>query len=175
MVHECLKRRWRVALAKEHHRRFIEPVRSSESGLPLVGLLNPNIVVSPSDIEFRKVVRVFERIDEVGDTRKGVSILDSMRIDVTVVLTRAERSILLRNKEEGGRLRGLRREDLSFFEVLIDEHFQGFHLLGIERIVLRSSRDERVVEFDSMVKGSMGRKGYFRLLEHICEICKFGG
>ena len=122
VVHECLKRRRRIALAKEHHRRFVKPIRSSESGLPLVGLLYPNVVISPSDIEFRKVARVFERIDEIRDTREGVGVFDRMRIDIAVVLARAERSILLRHEEERGRLRGLGRDDLSFLEILIDEH-----------------------------------------------------
>ena len=157
MVHEHLKRRWRIALAEEHHCRFVEPIRSSESGLPLVGLLNPNIVVSLSDIEFRKVSRMFERVDEVRNTRKGIGVLDGMRIDVTVILARVERSILLWHKEKGGRLRGLRREDLSFFEILIDERLQRFHFLQIEQIVLRSSWNKRVVEFDGMVKRAMGR------------------
>jgi len=175
MVHERLKRRWRIALAKEHHRRFVEPVRSSESGLPLVGLLDSNIVVSPSDIEFREVTRMFERINKIGDMRKRVSVLDGMRVDISIILAGTECSILLQDKEEGGCLQGLQGKDLSFLEVLINERFQGLHLFRIERIVLRSSQDERVVEFDSMVKGVMGRKWNFGLFEHICEICKFGG
>jgi len=55
MVHECLKGRRRVALAEEHYCRFIEPVRSSESGLPLVSLLNLNVVIPPLDIEFGEI------------------------------------------------------------------------------------------------------------------------
>ena len=118
---------------------------------------------------------MFQGIDEVGDAWKGVRILDCMRIDVAVVLTGSEHSILLQHKEEGGRLRGFGGKDLSLLEILIDEHFQGFHLLGVERIVLCSSWNKRVVEFNGMVKGTMGRKGNFGLFEHICEICKFGG
>jgi len=41
MIHECLEDRQRIALAKEHHHRFIECIRSSESGFSLIGLLNP--------------------------------------------------------------------------------------------------------------------------------------
>jgi len=107
MVHERLKCRQRIALAEEHHCRFVEPIRSSESGLPLVSLLDSNIVVSPLDIEFREVTRVLKRINEIGNMGKRVSVLDSMRIYVSVILAGTERSILLRDKEEGGCLRGL--------------------------------------------------------------------
>jgi len=95
IIHECLKGRLRVALAEEHNCRFVEPVRSSESGLPLVGLLNLNIVIPPPDIEFGEILGVFESVDEVGDMRKRVSILDHMRVYVAIVLTGLERSILL--------------------------------------------------------------------------------
>jgi len=107
MVHERLKGRWGVALAKEHNRRFIKPIRSSESGLPLVGLLDLNVVISPSDIKFRKVARVFQGIDDIGDSWKRIRVLDGMRVNIAVVLAGSERSILLWHKEEGGRLRRL--------------------------------------------------------------------
>jgi len=132
MVHEHLKGRWRVALAKEHNHGFVEPIRSGESSLPLVSLLNLNIVIPPPDIKFGEIPGVFERVDEIGDTRKRVSVLDGMRVDILVVLAGMKCSILLWNKREGGRLQRFRREDLSFFEILIDEHFQDFHLLGVE-------------------------------------------
>jgi len=106
MVHECLEGRRRVALAEKHNRRFIEPVRSSESGLPLVSLLNPNIVISPLNIEFREVTRVFESVNEVGDMRKRVSVLDHMRIYIAVILAGTEHAILLQDKEERGCLQG---------------------------------------------------------------------
>jgi len=106
MVHKRLKRRRRVALAKEHYGRFVEPVRSSESSLPLVGLLDSNIIVSPSNIKFREIMAVFESIDEIGDTRKGVSVLNHVRVDILIVLAGTEHSIFLRDKEKRGRLQG---------------------------------------------------------------------
>jgi len=169
MVHECLKHRWRIALAEEHHHQFVKPIRSSESNLPLIGLLNPNIVISSPDIEFHEVVRVFKGIDKVEDTREGINILDGMRVDIMVVLTGMECSILLWDKK-GGHLRGLQWEELTLFEVFINEHFQGLHFLGVERIVLHLMWNKKVIELDGMIKGLVGRKGNFGLLEHICEI-----
>jgi len=90
--------------AKKHNHRFIEPVRSSESGLPLVSLLNPNVVISPPDIEFRKVTRMFENVDKIGDMRKRVSVLECVRIYIAIILAGTEHSILLWDKKEGGRL-----------------------------------------------------------------------
>ena len=132
MAHECLKGRWRVALAEEHYCRFVEPIRSSESGLPLVGLLNLNVVVPPPDIQFGKIPGMLESVNEVGDMRKRGSILDCMRIDVVVVLAGTESFILLQDKKEMGCLRRLGREDLSFLEILIDEHLKSFYLLWVE-------------------------------------------
>jgi len=123
MVHERLKGRRRVALAEEHHRRFVKPVRSSESGLPLISLLDLNVVISPLDIKFREVMRMFESVNKIGDARKRVSVFDHMRIYVAVVLAGMERSIFLWDEEERRRLQRFGRKDLSFFEILIDEHF----------------------------------------------------
>jgi len=150
-------------------------VRSSESGLPLVSLLNLNIVVPPLDIEFGKIPGVFESIDKIGDMRKRVSILDHMRIYVVIILAGTEHSVLLRDKEEGGRLWGLGRKEFSFFEILIDECLQGFHLLGVGQIVLCLSWDKGVVEFNGMVERSVWGKENFRFFEHIHKIRKFRG
>ena len=143
MVHEHLEGRQRIALAEEHHCRFIKPI----------SLLNLNIVIPPPDIKFDEIPGMFESINEVRDMRKRVSVLDSMRIYIVIVLARTERFILLWDKEEGGCLWELGREDFSFFEILINEHLQGFHLLGIEQIVLCSMWDKGVIEFNGRMVG----------------------
>jgi len=170
MVHEHLKGRWRIALAKEHHRRFIKPIKSSESDLPLVSLLDLNIVVPPLDIRFGEILEMLESVNKVGDTREGINVLDGVGIDVVVVLTGTEYSILLQDKEEGRRLQGFQGEDLFLFEVLINEHFQGLHFLQVKQIVLHSTQDKGVVKFDGMIERLVWRKGNFGLLEHIHEI-----
>jgi len=119
MVHEHLKGRRRVALAEKHNHRFID-------------LLNPNIVIPPPDIKFGEISGVFESVDEVENTRKGVSVLDCVRIYVAIILAGMECSILLWDKEEGGCLWRFRRKDFSFFEILVNECFQGLHFLRIE-------------------------------------------
>jgi len=101
------KCRQRIALAEEHHCWFIKPVRSSESGLPLIGLLNPNIVVPSLDVQFGEVAGMFESINKIRDTRERISILDGVKMDISVVLAGMEHAILLWDKEEGGCLQGL--------------------------------------------------------------------
>ena len=95
-------------MAKEHYCRFIEPIRSSESGFPLVSLLNPNVVVPPPDVQLSEIPGMLQSIDEVRNTRKEIGVLDGMRIDVAIVLARIEHAILLQNKEEEGCLWELR-------------------------------------------------------------------
>jgi len=75
---------------------------------------------------------MFESVDEVIDTRKRVSVLDHMRIYIVIILVRAERSILLWNKEEEGCLWEFRGKDLPFLEIFINERLQSFHFLQVE-------------------------------------------
>ena len=132
VVHEYLKDRQRIAMAKEHHHGFIEPTRSSESGLPLVSFLNPNVVIPPLNVQFNEILEGFQGVDEVGDVRKGISILDGVGINILIVLAGAECAILLRDKEEEGHLQRPRRDALALLQVFVNEHSQGIHLLRIE-------------------------------------------
>ena len=63
MVHECLEHRWSIAEAKKHDCGFIEAKGSNECGLPLIFIMNANIIISPSDIEFGEEGGVFHVID----------------------------------------------------------------------------------------------------------------
>jgi hypothetical protein len=42
----------RVAESEEHDCGFVEPERCFEGGFPFVSFLDPDVVVSPSDVEF---------------------------------------------------------------------------------------------------------------------------
>ena len=73
--------------------------------------------VSPSYVEFGEDLGVPEFVDEVGDEGEGIGITNGMFVKVSVVLAGAKSAILLFDKEEGCSLRGVRRTDLSGFEV----------------------------------------------------------
>ena len=64
-----------------------------------------NVVVPPSNIHLREVFFSFQFVDEGVDEGKVICIPDSVFIEVSIVLARAQSSILLLKKEEG---RGLR-------------------------------------------------------------------
>ena len=81
-----------------------------EGHLPLVSILNADVVVSPSDIKFGEDLGIFHLVDEVLDQREGVGIFDSVGVDISVVLAWSEGvgSVLLIDEEEGCRLGGVR-------------------------------------------------------------------
>ena len=117
VIHESLERGGGVGEAEEHDGGFEEPLMGDEGGFPLVSVLDTDIVVSPSYIEFGENLGVPEFIDEVGDEGEGIGVTNGMFVKVSVVLAGAKSAILLFDKEEGCSLRGVRRTDLSGFEV----------------------------------------------------------
>ncbi|KIJ09341.1 hypothetical protein PAXINDRAFT_87570, partial [Paxillus involutus ATCC 200175] len=86
VIHQRLEC-WRgVAKSKEHDVRFKESMGRDKRRFPTITWFDLNVVVSPSDIEFRKDLRSFEFIYEVGDERKGIRVLDSVGVQVSVIL-----------------------------------------------------------------------------------------
>ena len=90
IVHELLKRHRGVAETEEHHGWFEESFVGDESGFPLMTVFDADVVVSRANIKLGKVVSIFQLVHEVGDEGKRVGVVDSMFIEVTVVLTGTE-------------------------------------------------------------------------------------
>ena len=65
--HESLKGGGGVGHAEEHDNGFIESSVGNEGGLPLVAILDSDIVISPLYIKLGKDLGIFEFVDEVGD------------------------------------------------------------------------------------------------------------
>ena len=107
VVHEPLERGRGVAKAKEHDSRFEESFVCDESGLPLVAVLDTDIVVPPSNVKFGEVASIFQLVHEVRDKGKGVGVSGGVFVEVSVVLAGTEFAILLFDEEEGGRLEGV--------------------------------------------------------------------
>ena len=105
IIHKPLEGGRGVAQLKEHDSGFEEPFVSDEGGLPLVSFLDLNIVISRPDIHLGEDRCSFKLVNEVGDQGKGVSIFDSMLVQVAIVLTRAKGAILFSYKEERCSLR----------------------------------------------------------------------
>ena len=99
---------------------------SNKSGLPLVSILDSDIVVSPSYVKLSEDLGIFEFVDEVRDQREGVCISDCMAVKVLVILTGSKASILFLDEEEGRSLEGLGWTDLSRVEIFVNELICGF-------------------------------------------------
>jgi hypothetical protein len=57
-INICLKRRRRVAKAKQHNHIFVMAVSRVECHLPFVALLDPNIVICISQVQLGKILGV---------------------------------------------------------------------------------------------------------------------
>ena len=84
-----------------------------EGGFPLMSIFDSDIVVSPSDIKFGEDFHPLEFVDKVGDEGKRVCVTDSVFVDIAVVLIGSETTIFLFDKEERGRLWGVRGANFS--------------------------------------------------------------
>ena len=98
VVHEPLERGGGVGKPEEHHCWFEEAFMCDEGGLPLVAILDADVVVPPADVKLSKQFGVFEFVDEVRDEGEWIGIVGGMFVQVSVILTGAETAILLFNK-----------------------------------------------------------------------------
>ena len=58
-VYEGLEGWWQVALDKRHDQGFIETIGCDECGLPLISLLDVDVVIPPSNIHLGEIFRSF--------------------------------------------------------------------------------------------------------------------
>ena len=62
VIHELLEHDKRVAKIKEHHYRFKESLECDKSCLPLVTILDMNVIISPLNVELDEVVSIFQLV-----------------------------------------------------------------------------------------------------------------
>ena len=63
VVHKCLKSQWDITETKEYDSGLEAAEGSDECGLPLIFLLNVDVIVSPLDIELGEKGGIFHVID----------------------------------------------------------------------------------------------------------------
>ena len=80
VIHETLECGREVGQAEEHDIGFKEAFVGSEGSFPLVAIFDADIIIAPTNVKLDEGFGIFELINEVGDERKGVGILDSMFI-----------------------------------------------------------------------------------------------
>ena len=86
MVHECLEGRRGITEAKEHDSGFVETEGSDECCLPLIFLLNVNVVIAPTNIKLSEQSRVLHVIDQLRDEGERISVANSMGVEILIVL-----------------------------------------------------------------------------------------
>ena len=110
MIHEGLNSWWSVAKTKEHDGGFIEAKGGDERCLPLILFFDANVVVTPTDIELGEQGRLLHVINQLQNKGKGISVANSVTIEVAVILTGAQHPVLLGYEKEWrglGRFGGL--------------------------------------------------------------------
>ena len=108
MIHERLKRRRGIAEPKKHDGGFKEAERGDEHCFPLVFLLDANVVITPSNIKFSEQCRVLHVIDQLRDEGERVSVVNSVGVEISIVLAWLQGPVLLGHEEKRRGLWGLR-------------------------------------------------------------------
>ena len=67
VIHKCLECGWGIVEAEEHYCGFKEPEGSDECSLPLISLMDSNVVVPPTNIKLGKKGGVLHVINEFRD------------------------------------------------------------------------------------------------------------
>ena len=80
MVHKGLEHRRYIAKPKEYYCGFIKTKGSDESCLPLIRFLDPNVVVSPLNVELSEINGVLHIIYEFRDKGQRIGILDGVGV-----------------------------------------------------------------------------------------------
>ena len=73
-----------------------------KGGFPLVSVFDMHIVVPPLHIKFGEYFCSLEFINEVGNERERIGILNCVFIEIAIVLAWLEPTIFLLHKEERG-------------------------------------------------------------------------
>ncbi|KAF9803698.1 hypothetical protein IEO21_09584 [Rhodonia placenta] len=102
IIHHRLEGHRGIGEAEEHHQGFIQPPVSYKGCLPFVTGFDPDIVISPSDIELREECGTTELVHHLGDQRQWVAIFDRDHVQPAVILDGSKCPFFLFDEEEGG-------------------------------------------------------------------------
>lgn len=135
-VHEGLESSGGVGETEEHDLRFEETLVGGESSFPFIAFLDSDVVVTPSYVELGEVARSLQSVDDVSDQGEWVAILDCVLVETSIVLDKAERSILLFDEEDGGSNGGLGGTNQTTLEVLLEKAVQFYLFVRREGVDL---------------------------------------
>ena len=157
VIHKVLECGREVVKAKEHDHGFKKSFVSDEDCFPLMAILDTDVIVSPMNIEFRKVMSIFQLVHEVRDKRERVDIMGGVFIEVAIVLAGMKFAVFLLYKEEERHLRRIGGVYLFCCYVFFQEVLGCFHFIWRELVDFAYLRHKRFIQVDFMIIWS-GRK-----------------
>ena len=89
-IHKGLEGGRRIAEAKGHDKGFEEAKGTFEGDLPLISMLDANVVVTSTDVELCKVARALELVDEFRNQGQWSGIFYGDVVQVSVILNRSK-------------------------------------------------------------------------------------
>ena len=102
----------------------------AECCFPLIALNKADVIIPPPYVELGKVLGCLQLVDKLGDKWKRVAVFDCDRIQLPVILYRAQSTILLFNKEEWRCKRGFGRANPAGLKVLFEESVELLLFVG---------------------------------------------
>ena len=85
VIHHVLEGGGGVVQPERHDFPFITPSGRSEGSLPFVSRLDPNVVVTGSNIQFGKAGTTLPLVDELWDEREGVRVFNRDGVEFSVI------------------------------------------------------------------------------------------
>ena len=125
-----------VAEPKEHDGGFEQTSICPKCCLPLVSLPHSHIVVSPSNVELGEVPGILDPVNGFLDEGEGVAVLDSVFIELPIVLYWSQGSIPFENEKEWRRHWRVGVTNSARPKVFLDEAVKGLLFIRGEGVDL---------------------------------------
>ncbi|KAJ0734712.1 hypothetical protein HanPI659440_Chr11g0423371 [Helianthus annuus] len=94
-VHEIHENRRCVCQPERHNQKLVVSVMSPECCLRDVLISDSQLMIARSQINLRVEARSLQRVEQVIDTRKGITILNSHLVEFTIVYAHSKCTVLL--------------------------------------------------------------------------------
>ena len=94
---------------------------AGESSFPFVAFLDPEIVISPSEIHLGEQFSSLQFLGQLSDKRERVVVLDGVFVKIAIILYHSLLSVLFRDEEHRGCLGRFQRSNVPFSGLIVDE------------------------------------------------------
>ena len=142
-----------IGETKEHHSWFKESFMGDKGGFPLMPVFDSDIIVPPSNIKFGEDFCPLEFIDEVGNEWERVCIMDSVFVNIAIVLAGSKTTVFLLDKEERGCLWRVGGADFAGSKIFIEKVLCRFSFFRREGVYFADFRFEGFIKINLMIIG----------------------